>query len=181
MQDTRVQDMHGRLMGWQQGPAWRRGRAQRGAAVVEFALVAVIYLLLLVSIVELGLMFSVNLSMQYAVREGARYAVVGRSDLDPDRTDPQRYRAVVQKIKDSSMGFWPQVSPVISVSINGGAPHDYAASGEYVSGMFGNSGDIVALQLKCSWPLVTPLMGTFFTDGIYRFTVGATMRNEGFQ
>jgi hypothetical protein len=170
--------MNARWRGTGRGAA---GRGERGAAAVEFALVGGLYLLSLMMVVELGVLFSVNLTMQYAVREGARYAVVGLSDADPNQANPARYRAVVQKMADSSMGLWDKVSPVITVSTNGGAPHQYATPGDYTASMFGSPGDIVALQLDCSWPLATPLAGAFFTGGVYRFSVGATMRNEAFE
>ena len=55
-------------------------------------------------------MFWVNLTMQYAVREGARYSITGQSGLDPATLNKQRYLAVIQRIKDSSMGLYPVVS-----------------------------------------------------------------------
>jgi hypothetical protein len=143
---------------------------QRGAAAVEFALVGSLYLLLVMAILEFSVMFSVNLTMQYAVREGARAAIVGAPQAD-----------VIRKIQESSMGYWGKVSPVISIATNGGAAHRYGAPGDYTSSMFGGPGDLVALQIECAWPLFTPMVGTFFPGGVYRFTVGAAMRNEAFQ
>lgn len=151
------------------GLARRRRGPQRGAAIVEFALVGSLYLLLVMAIVEFAVLFSVNLTMQYAVREAARVAVVGQSQAN-----------VVAAIQRSSMGFWSRVSPVISVSTNGAGFHSYASPDAYTPGMFGNAGDLVALQVECRWPLFTPLVGAFFDDGVYRFTVGVTMRNEAF-
>jgi len=152
---------------------------------VEFALVAVAYLVLILAIVEFGILFWVNLTMQYAVREGARYAITGRSDLGPTR-----YQSIVAKMKDSSMGQWDAVAPVISITINNGTPQDYSNTGQYTTGMFGNAGDIVVFRVNCRWPLVTPLpkmlkiinpAGTFFPSDTYAFSVAATMRNEAFQ
>ena len=147
----------------------RECRVQRGAAMVEFALVGSLYLLLLMAILEFAILFSVNLTMQYAVREGARAAVVGQPRVD-----------VIQRIQVSSMGYWGKVSPVISVATNGGTAHRYEAPLDYNDTMFGNAGDLVALQIDCSWPLLTPLMSVFFHAGVYQFTVGTTMRNEAF-
>jgi hypothetical protein len=36
------------------------------------------------------------------------------------------------------------------------------------------------LRLDCSWPVLTPMLRPFFSDGKYRFSVAATMRNEAF-
>ena len=85
-------------------------------AAVEFALVAPILFLLLFGIIDLALMFWVNFSMQYAVREGTRYAVTGQSGLDPSTTAQQRYIAVIEKIQLSSMGMYDQLHPHITVT-----------------------------------------------------------------
>jgi len=45
----------------------------------------------------------------------------------------------------------------------------------------GRAGELVWLQLDCTWPVTTPLVSTLFTDGKYRFKVAATMRNEFFE
>ncbi|MDR3409606.1 MAG: pilus assembly protein [Formivibrio sp.] len=155
-------------------------KKQKGVSVVEFALVAPVYFLLIFGIIEFGLLFWSDLTMQYAVREGARYAITGQVNLDPNTSNQQRYRAIIQKMDDSSMGLWNKVNPTISVSLNGGPFQQYGSASSYNTGMFGNAGDIVTLQLNCSWPLTTALIGNFFSGGTGTFTVGATMRNEAF-
>jgi hypothetical protein len=130
------------------------------------AIIAPVFLLILLALVEFSLMFFTTLTMQYAVREGARYAVTGRSNLDPD--------AVIESIRSNSLGMHDRLAPVISVNgkVYPGKP--------YPSNMFGAPGAIVVLQLDCDWVVTTPLLSTFFTDGKYHFTVAATMRNEYF-
>lgn len=150
----------------------RPARGQRGATIVEFAIIAPLFLLLVIGIVEISMVFFANLTMQHAVREGARYAVTGQSNLDPSSSSQQRYLAVIQMIKNSSMGMYDQVSPVISVT---------NSSGTTGASMFGNPGDIVVISLDCNWTLVTPMIGAFFPNGKAHFTVAATMRNESFQ
>lgn len=162
-----------------------RRQRQQGANLVEFALVAPIYFFLTLMTMELGILFWVNLTMQHAVREGARYAITGQSNLDPASPNKKRYLAVIQKIKDSSMGLYDKVNPTIVV--NGVAQNP----GAYNDSMFGTTNTMVVLQLDCTWPVVTPawrLMSllspgagsTGPTNGRYSFSVAATMRNEGF-
>ena len=126
--------------------------------------------MLILGVIELGMMFFADLTMQHAVREGARYAVTGQSNLDPNTSNQQRYQAVLQKIKTSSMGVYDQVNPVISVNGN----NTTSAS------MFGNPGDIVVISIDCNWTFVTPLISAFFKDGKAHFVVAATMRNESY-
>jgi Flp pilus assembly protein TadG len=151
----------------------RSRKGQSGSTVVEFAIIAPLLLFVICMIIDLGLMFWVNLTMQYAVHEGARYAVTGQDNLDPDSANQQRYLAVIQDIEDSSMGLYTLVNPAISVTVNG-VP---VANG---TNMFGGPGDLVVLQLNCTWSLLTPLIAPFFKGGAYSFSVAATMRNEGF-
>lgn len=150
-------------------------RRQGGSAAVEMALIAPVVMLLVFAILEFSLLFFTTLSMQYAVREGARYGVTGRVDKDPATANQQRYLAVVQTIKDSSAGMYNTVSPVITV--NGTT---YANTNAYSNTMFGGPGDIVVIRLDCSWKLATPLIGAFFKNGVFTFSVAATMKNEAY-
>jgi Flp pilus assembly protein TadG len=156
-----------------------RRRRERGTSTIEFALVAPVLFLLLCIAMDMGVLLWVNLTMQYAVREGARYAVTGNDNLDPNASNQQRYLAIVQEIRSSSMGLYNLVSPSYTIKING-ATQSYNTQNSYNTGMFGNAGDIVVLQLNCNWPLLTPLVSPFFAGGVYSFSVAATMRNEGF-
>ena len=153
----------------------------RGATVVEFALLAPFYFLLVLGIVEFSIMSWVDLTMQYAVREGARYAITGQTNLDPNASNQQRYLAIIQAIRDNSIGLYDQVRPVIATSVNGGPLQTYGNTALYSDGMFGGPGDIVMLQLNCTWPVTTPLIAPYFNAGNYNFSVAATMRNEAYQ
>jgi Flp pilus assembly protein TadG len=147
---------------------------QSGATIVEMAIITPVFILVLLAIVEFSMMFFAQLTMQYAVREGARYAITGQSNLDPNAGNQQRYAAVVQKIKDSSMGVCGKAGPAISV--NG---KSYAAA-SYSNGMFGAPGTLIVLQVDCDWKFTTPLIAKFFTNSNYHYAVAATMRNEFF-
>lgn len=148
-------------------------RRQSGATLVEMAIIAPVFLLVLVAIIELSMMFFATLTMQYAVREGARFAITGRSS-ESATGNQQRYANVIAKIKDNSLGMYERTDPQISVN---GTKYSTTS---FNSGMFGAPGDIVVIQLDCGWPVTTPLLSSFFTKGVYQFTVAATMRNEIF-
>ncbi|MET0265847.1 MAG: TadE/TadG family type IV pilus assembly protein [Duganella sp.] len=150
-------------------------RRQRGSAVVEMAIIAPMAFLLLIGIIEFSIVFYTTLTMQFAIREGARYAITGRSDKDPATANQQRYLAVVQQIKNNSMGMYDSVNPVISV--NGAT---YASSTAYSANMFGSPGEIVVLRIDCTWKIATPIVAALFPNGQYKFTVATTMMNESF-
>jgi Flp pilus assembly protein TadG len=135
----------------------------RGAAAVEFALVATLLFSLLAAIADFGYLFYVNLTMQHAVREGARVGVV-RDDLAP----------AIDAMKAQSMGLWSVVSPSVTVERVDG-------SGGVVKlppNTFGASSDIIVFKVECASPLLTGFISPLFANGIYRFTVSATMRIE---
>ena len=147
-----------------------RAARQGGASIVEFAIVIPAFLLIMLGIIEMSMMYFADLTMQHAVREGARYAVTGQSNLDPSASNQQRYQAVLQKIKDSSMGMYNKVNPVISV--NGSSATN--------ASMFGEAGDVVVISIACTWQFSTPIISALFEDGKARFVVAATMRNESY-
>jgi len=157
---------------------------EKGIAAVEFALIAPLLFLLLFAVIDLGTLFWVNLTMQYAVREGARYAITGQDNLDPNAAAQQRYVAIIQEIKNNSMGLYTMLNPVITVT-NYGSDGSSSSSQTYNANapsptIFGGPGDIIVLQLSnCTWSNLTVLK-PFFTGGKYVFNVAATMRNEAF-
>jgi Flp pilus assembly protein TadG len=150
---------------------------KNGQALVEFALVAPLFFILLFAIVDLGVVFYVNLTMQHAVRQGTRYAVTGRSDLGTDQRS-----ALIQMIKDSSNGLYDKnlhvpKDPVISVIIPGQVTFSNY-SGTPTTGDPGKPGDIIVVSLTYTWPLITPILQPFFPGAEYTFTVKSTMKKE---
>lgn len=61
-------------------PAKRSWRSEQGSAMVEFALVAVMFVVLLLGVVEMCRMFLVYTALSHAARAGTRYAIVHGSD-----------------------------------------------------------------------------------------------------
>ncbi len=57
-----------------------RGRKERGASLVEFALIAPFLLLLLLGIIEFGYFFAEFNDVRHGAREGARVAAVNTGD-----------------------------------------------------------------------------------------------------
>ncbi len=167
--------------------------SEKGATTVEFAIVAILFFTVLFSIVDFALMAFVNLTMQHAVREGTRFAITGSTngaagdDLNETYDDNERFRAMLQKIEESSMGFYTKVldpsQDIIIEDIDGVEIRDTGTdtNGNTFNFFYpGDAGDIVVVQLNCTWPLLTPLIRPFFSNGEYEFTVASTMRNEPF-
>jgi Flp pilus assembly protein TadG len=150
-------------------------RRERGATVVEMAIIMPVLLLVLVGLVEFSIMFFVNQTMQHAVREGGRYAITGQTDADPSTNTKLRYRAVIERMRSASLGMFDKVCPVVTTN-----NVTYTDSSSYNAAMFGQAGDILVIKLSCAWPMMTPVMRPFFTDGKFRFVVAVTMLNENY-
>ena len=63
----------------------RLGKNERGAAMIEFALVALLLFVLLFGIIEFGWIFFGWITLTGAVREGVRLAVVGIENDDIEK------------------------------------------------------------------------------------------------
>ena len=149
-------------------------RRQSGATLVEMAIIAPVFLLVLVSLIELSMMFFATLTMQYAVREGARFAITGQSTTDGYAASQQRFETVVAKMRDNSLGMYQKLNAQISVNGTGYQVKNYS------NAMFGGAGTLNVIKVDCEWVVSTPLLSQFFTNGKYSFAVAATMRNEAF-
>jgi Flp pilus assembly protein TadG len=149
---------------------------ERGVAVVEFAFAAILFFTVLFAIVDFSYLFFANLTMQHAVREGARYAVTGQSGLDPtpQGTAQDRCDAAVQRIREQSMGLYDRMTPtVVFKTVN--------ADGSITPVACTSANQIIVISVTCDLPLLTSFLQPFFANGKYTFTAGATMKNEAFK
>lgn len=82
----------------------RRLAGERGQGLVEFALVVPLFLLILVTMIDFGMAFYTNLTVQYASREGARVGsalAAGSSTLPCAQVD-NYVMAAVQRVLESA-------------------------------------------------------------------------------
>lgn len=146
----------------------RRFRAMRGQTMIEFVLVAPLYFLLTFAVIDFGRMFFVQMSVQQAVQEAARYASTGQHMVDPKNPGQtlSRVASIAQQVEQSAIGA--NVTNVQISSAAGGA------------GSAGGPGDTVTVAVTTNLALMTPMVGKFFPDGKYTFTSSATFKNEPF-
>ena len=143
----------------------------RGSSTVEFAITASLFFLLMFMVMDFAAYSFIKLTMPHAVREGTRYAITGQVDLDP-QAKLDRKRAVIQKIRENSMGYFDEVlaeSDIVVTDIDG-LP---------VSG-FGAPGESIVITFNCQWPIISPFTRVILSDSYYNFSVRASMRNEDF-
>jgi len=144
-------------------------RGRRGQSMVEFAVVAPLFFLLVFGITDFGLMFFRLETLQFAVREAGRYAVTGQGGTGTVR---------VQSIKDIATKYANGV-PIDQINIISGGVTNTTAGGPR---------QMVTVQLVSKYYFITPLIGKFFPGadsttgkgGYYAFTVSTTFMNEPF-
>jgi Flp pilus assembly protein TadG len=105
-----------------------------GASAVEFALVVPILLLLVFGIVNFGILFSQQITLNNGVREGARRAVVA------DPAAPRSCDQIISSVRNQLSGLSLSPSQVqIKVSQDGWNDAN-ACGGGFVSSGFGTNG-----------------------------------------
>jgi Flp pilus assembly protein TadG len=146
-----------------------RRSSQRGSTLLEFALIAPLFFLLVCGIFDFGHLFFVQMSMQDAIRQAGRFAVTGNHLPDPNNpgNNLSRVASIIKTAQDASAGT--TITGIKISSLNGG------------SNSAGGPGDTVTVSVTDDLQLVTPLIAQFFgPNGIYTFTVSVTFKNEPF-
>jgi Flp pilus assembly protein TadG len=149
---------------------------EKGQAVVEFALTALVLFMLLFAVIDMGMMFYVNLTLQHAVRVGTRNAIIG----EPGKNGKTSREALRQKIIDASNGLCIDSNIVSGPTVSILTPSATAFS-NYTGRPVPDTGapdQIIIVRMTYAWPVLTPVMAPFFPDGKYTFTASATMKNE---
>jgi Flp pilus assembly protein TadG len=132
------------------------GRAQEGQAMVEFALVLPVLLLLIMGIIQFGILFNNYVTLTDAVRAGARQAAVSRGLTDPVAATESRVKKSAAGLKASDLAI--TVTPL--------DPNDGSAN--WVQG-----GDVT---VKATYPYRINLFGVVVMSG--RFESETTERVE---
>ena len=122
---------------------------QRGAALVEFALTAMLLLMLIMGIFEFGRAYNTWVVVTNGAREGARYAAVGKSETE-----------IVQKVKDATNGL------------------DESKLAVSVTNAQGARGDPVTVDVSYEIEIVVPIIARFFPNNPFDLKAHSTMRLE---
>lgn len=147
----------------------RACRHHAGSSLVEFALVAMMFFVLVFGIIDFGRLFFVQMTVQHALREAGRFAVTGNHLPDPNDPSRQlsRVNSIMEVARQAAAGI--DISSIQITSARGG------------TGNAGGPGDTVTVSLTTDLRLFTPLIAQFVApSGVYSFTASTTFRNEPF-
>jgi Flp pilus assembly protein TadG len=140
--------------------------------MVEFALVAPLFFLLVFGITDFGRLFFTQVTLQHALREAGRYAVTGQKKTGTNPDTGNAYTRV-ESIK--------QIAAKEAAGLNVSGIHISSVVGGVSSNNFaGGPGSVVVVSLETQLRFITPLIGRFFPGGVYDFTVSTTFKNEPF-
>ena len=156
----------------------RTVRGNRGVTIIEFALVLPMLLVLIISVVDFGLYFFVQHSLQFATREGVRLALVGRTLTDQSGNQLNREASIIKKINDcASIAVNPsqlQIS-IYPVNPDYSDPTDWATSQNA-----GSPGSYMRVKTRYYYKFITPMVSVLVPNGKILVQSQATYRNEFF-
>lgn len=160
----------GKAVSWSLGlkRLLRRSKSEEGQSLVEFALAAMMFFALAFAVFDFGHLFFVEMYVQNAIQQAARYGSTGNHLPDPK--NPGNYLSRVDSIEDSLKNDAPGVnfSNIQVSSLSGGA------------GNAGGPGDILTVSTTVNMPLATPVIAQFFPNGQFTFGASVTVMNEPF-
>ena len=141
-------------------------RARSGNSMVEFALVAPLFFLLVFGVLDYGRLFYIQETLQYAMRQAGRYAVTGQGQVSGQNN---RATAIIQIAENASAGL-----------INSGNINNISITSGGVTNYGGGPQQEMTITMVSNLKLITPGIAAFFPNGTYTFTNAVTFRNEPF-
>jgi len=166
------------LLALYRSPGRGHMRGERGATAVEFALVAPLFFLLVLGIIEFGWYFFVEHTIQYATREGTRLALVGTQLEDNEGNLMTREDSIVRTIQENAAFAVDPDDLMISIYPVGAGyedPEDWETEVDAGSG-----GDYMRVRTRYTFTFITPLIGAFFPEGGRVIRASTLFRNELF-
>ena len=120
---------------------------------MEFALVAVVFLTLVFGIIDFARLFESWVTVQHTGRQGARYAITGRSDCDS--YSDNRVGCIVEAAKEASAGLTGGAAAV-DVSVRSWYYPSYPDPAH--EGVPGVACDEIEVQVDYDHHLMTPIV-----------------------
>jgi Flp pilus assembly protein TadG len=118
---------------------WRR---EDGAAMVEFALIIMVLLLIVIGTIQFGFMFYTKYVITCASREGARYGALYKTNAAGDRLPPSSYvPSIEQVVRDYVNNLVTNANDRMTVELGGDG---YAS---------GTSGTDLIVRVRCQNPM----------------------------
>lgn len=143
-------------------------RSEEGNSLVEFSLVALVFVFLMFAVFDFGHLFFVEMDVQNALQEAARYGSTGNHLPSPTNPDQSlsRVTSIIDTLQNDA--FAVNISNIQVSSATGGSDNA------------GGPGDLLTVSVTVSMPLMTPLIAQLFKNGQFTYTTSVTIMNEPF-
>ena len=142
-----------------------KSRRERGQALVEFGLVAVVFFVMLFGIFDATRLLQSWITLQHSSREAARYAITGRTDCDGAAGRPA---CIVWTGKNASEGIFGGGPSSTTVNVTYKA-WDFTGtdwSSTAIDSAAGKQCDQVEVKIQYTHTFVTPIMQVIRPSGI---------------
>jgi Flp pilus assembly protein TadG len=165
-----------------------------GQSTVEFAMVGIVFFLMIFAIMDYGWIMFAQMNIQQAVDDAGRYASTGQSTQVAPGARMQSIIGVIQTEMKVPLSSWnlsicsvpPGSTTSSCYTSNNNSPTQNSAS----NGSAGGPGSTVTISLSANLAMLVPLnfVGPLFGHNAgmkvfpsgYSFTSSATFRNESF-
>jgi Flp pilus assembly protein TadG len=166
--------------------AGRFARGERGATAVEFAIVAMPFMLLIFGLIELGLVFLVSLTLENAVIDVGRTIRTGQVQTTGGSATSFK-TAVCDKMSWLGSTTCSSALQVDVRTFSDFATSNTSALNNTVPSSMtwnpGTAGSIVLIRAYYTWPLITPLLRTGLqsSDGKRIIYAATAFTNEPYE
>lgn len=154
-------------------------RGERAQTTVEFALVSVVFFLIIFGIIDTARLLQSWVSLQHATREGARYAITGRIDCSGSTG---RAPCIVWTTKYGTIGLaggGPNASDSVVAVTTKAADFDGSTWGAWQNNKVGKGCDQVEVKVTYTHKFITPMVQALLPGGV-PLTGSQIMTNEPF-
>jgi len=158
--------------------ALRKGRSERGQALVEFALISIVFFLLIFGIFDMTRLFQSWTTVQHSARESARYAITGQQVCADHPEGNHRGDCLVIRAKAATTGIpgGGRNSTDVTVEYRFWDYPLFAGSGATGAGL---PCDQIEVAVSYRHRFATPLIAAILPDGV-EITGRQRMTNEPF-
>src|SRR5262245_56614620 len=150
----------------------RRLRGERGATMLEAAIVTPLLLLLTFSIIDFASLFYVYLALENGASQATRYGVTGNTAEDPSHPGSKLPRS------DSIKLAMRRATPTITLPDGAFAFSHLPIGGSVWLPDVGGPNEIDKVTVTYTWTFLTPVLRPFFANGQITLKVQSAMKNE---
>ncbi len=154
------------------GSPFQRCRNARGSTAVEIGITLLPFLLSFFGVIEFGMYYFHQHTLQSATHEGIRIGLIGATLDDDDGDALSREDSIIKAITDKAGEFLTIVPADIQIN-----PINAVAGGPANAG---TAGELMKVEVDYTHEFFSSLVGGFFADNKILIHAEGTYRNEDF-